>query len=541
MKPINYFIATFLLMIGTSCSDFLEKTPLTDLSSEYFWNTEQDLRIGLNKLYDNMENNMDYTLDCQTSDCFANTGNDVSSGTYTPPNKDGVWTACYESIRICNDVLENYEGAKVTDEVKNRYSGEARFFRAYFYYQLVKRFGDVPLVDHTLGLNDDILKESRTPKVQVWNFIIEDLEFAAANIPAKSKIMNDLGRVTSGTAQSFLARIALYAGTYYKFSGEGDGNDFLKIAQEAAKAVIDSKEYSLYSDYRNLFLFPGNESCEDILAYHYAEEKGNMNEQTRKTIYDCDCEPTKYLADAFLGKDGLPIEKSAYAPQYLPLGTEFENRDPRMALTLWKPGDDFSGEPFVPNLANQTRTGYMFKKYGSEGAYNYVPACIYINKKLIRYAEVLLTYAEATYELNGSISDDDLNISINLLRDRFADDPNHLPHLTNAFVQTHGLNMRTELRRERRVEFAAEGMHYDDIIRWRTAESELTRPILGAKFDTTAYPNVNPGTDIILDENGFILSQNAGSRFFDTSKDYLFPLPIREISLNSNLKQNPGW
>ena len=247
------------------------------------------------------------------------------------------------------------------------------------------------------------------------------------------------------------------------------------------------------------------------------------------------------MADNFLCKDGLPIEKSAYKVNYLPLGEEFENRDPRMALTIWKPGDSFSGSPFVPNLATQTRTGYMFKKAGVEEAFTYVPSAVYVDEILIRYAEVLLIYAEASYELENRISDADLNLSINALRDRFKDDPNCLPHLTNEFISLHGLNMRDEIRRERRSELSGEAVRYDDIIRWKIAEQELSRAILGAKFDENAYPNIKPGKDIMLDDNGFILVQKKESRSFDASKNYLYPLPLREMSLNPNLTQNPGW
>ena len=286
-------------------------------------------------------------------------------------------------------------------------------------------------------------------------------------------------------------------------------------------------------------MLPGEVSNEHILSFRYSAEADTYNPRIRATIADLSHSPTKVLADAFLCKDGLPLEKSAYRVEYLPAGKEFENRDPRMALTIWKPGDPFLGKPFVPNLTSQTRTGYMFKKYGDEESYSNMKSRI--DEILIRYAEVLLTFAEASFELDDRISDEDLNLSVNALRNRFEGDPNRLPDLTNAFVAEHGLSMRDEIRRERRVELAAESFRYDDIIRWKTAETELPAAILGAKFDPELYPSTVPGKDVILDKNGFILVQNAESRTFDSSKDYLFPLPLREVSLNPNLKQNPNW
>lgn len=539
MKAIKFFAGAIVALTTISCSDFLEREPLTALSPTTFWNTEDDLRLGLNKLYDQM--NISYSQDNRSADTFGASANEISSGTYVAPNTDDTWDKCYQMIRITNDFLENYKKAEVTDEVKNRYAGEARFFRAYYYYQLVTRFGGVPLITKTLDMNAPELIQAKADKAEVWSLILEDLQFAATHIPPKSQMTDDVGRVTQGAAYAFLGRAALYAGTHNKFHTGSNYETYLQTAKDAAKTVMESQEYSLYPDYRNLYLYAGIDCDEHILTYRYSEADGTFNTVPRLIINDFDCEPTKYMADNFLCKDGLPIGKSAYTVEYLPAGQEFENRDPRMALTLWKPGDDYDGSPFLPSLFSQTRTGYMFKKYGIEGAYNYEPTAVYVNNILIRYAEVLLIYAEATYELNEAISDNDLDISINLLRRRFQGVPNQLPDLTNAFVQQHRLDMREEIRRERRAEMSGEALRYDDIIRWKIAETELSRAILGIKFDAEAYPEIKAGTDVILDENGFIVVQSAESRSFNPNKNYLYPIPLREISLNPNLEQNPGW
>lgn len=537
---LRYICATALMWMGIiGCSDYLDRDPLTTLSPSSFWKTESDLKLALNFLYEKM--NVSYSGDNRSADTFGNGMNNISSGTNVPPNKDDTWTNCYSYIRIANDFLENYDRAEISDALKNRYAGEARFFRAYYYYQLVTRFGGVPLITKTLDLDSPELQAGRADKEEVWNLIFEDLEFAATHIPVKSQMKQDLGRITQGTAYAFLARAALYAGTHAKFHGYADGKAYLQMAVDAAKAVMDSKEYKLYPNYRDLFLFAGLDSEEDILSYRFSEADGIFNPKPRMIIYDFDCEPTKYMADNFLCKDGLPIGKSAYKVEYLPAGQEFENRDPRMALTIWRPGDDYDGKPFLPSFFSQTRTGYMFKKYGVESAFTYEPTAVYVNDILIRYAEVLLDYAEATYELKGEISDADLDLSINQLRDRFVGDPNQLPHLTNAFVNQHGLDMREEIRRERRAELSGEAFRYDDIIRWKIAEKELPRAILGIKFDTEAYPDMAIGKDVVLDENGFVVVQSAAARSFDPEKNYLFPLPLRELSLNPNLKQNPNW
>lgn len=539
MKKDNIlYVGILILFLSISgCSDYLDREPLTSLSPGSFWNTEKDLRMALNYCYNQM--NRAWNLDNQSADCFANVGNNVSSGTLTPSNTDDNWTKAYTVIRITNDFLNNYQLAQVSDDIKNRYAGEARFFRGYFYFNLIKRFGDVPYVIETLDLNSPELYEARESKDKILEKIIEDLEFAESHIPVKSSISSDVGRITKGTVQAFMARVCLYYGTYYKFHSQGNPALYLQKAKDAAKRVIDSKEYGLYENYRDLFLTPGEDSKEHILSYRYSEEANTYNDRIRSVIIDFKQEPTKNLADAFLCKDGLPIGKSSYKTEYLPVGAEFENRDPRMALTLWKPGDSFMGEPFLPNLANQTRTGYMFKKYGDEASYTSLQSRI--DEILIRYAEVLLIYAEATYELDDRISDEDLNLSVNTLRNRFVGHTDKLPALTNAFVSTHGLNMREEIRRERRVELASESFRYDDLIRWKTAETELPGEILGAKFDREAYSEFVPGKDINLNHDEFIIVQSGSSRSFDVNKHYLFPLPLRELSLNSQLQQNPGW
>lgn len=538
MNKILYTALAALMLTGlSSCDDFLDKEPKTALSPNTFWKTESDLRLGLNNLYANM--NRSYTLDNQSIDCFAAIGNTVSSGTYTAANTDGIWTTAYNNLRVVYDFLENYDKAEVTDAVKARYRGEALFFKAYFYFNLIKRFGDVPYADKTLDLASEELYGPRTDKKQILDIILADLAEAEAAVPAKSGMKKDLGRITKGAIQALTARIALYFGTWYKYHGGADGTKYLTAARDAARRLIDSKEYSIYPNYRNLFLLPGEDSSEHILSFRYSDETGSYNARIRGVIVDFIQEPTKHLADAFLCKDGLPIGKSAYKVDYLPLGKEFDNRDPRMALTIWRPGDSFRGSAFVPNLANQTKTGYMFKKYGDEESYANIQSKI--DEILIRYAEVLLTYAEATYELSGNISDADLDISINAIRDRFAGNPDCLPHLTNAFVAAHGLDMLEEIRRERRVELCAESLRYDDLIRWKTAEKELPQSILGAKFDAEAYPNMTAGKDVILNSDGFILVQDGKSRTFDPAKDYLFPLPLREVRLNPQLTQNPGW
>ena len=530
---INYFFPFILILCICSCQ--IDREPLTTLSPSSFWITEQDLRMGLNNIYWYTDIGAGNHIDVQTIDAYGSNPNTVSSGTYAPPNGDNVWDRCYMEIRAVNSFLENYDKAKVDESVKRRYAGEARFFRAFYYFRLIQRFGDVPYVDKTLDLASPELFASRTPRTEVLSKILEDIQYAVDNIPEKSEMPAfDVGRITKGAARTLQARVGLYFGTLFKFHGLGNYQELLTLSKNAAKAVIDSKQYTLYPDYRMLFLQAGNDNPEGIMTLRHTTEAGPGSNRARSLVFDFNCTPTKYLADAFLCSDGLPIDKSPLFEGYLPLGTEFNNRDPRMALTIWRPYDpnyQTPPQPFIPSFQACTRTGYMFKKYAAD-----VMPC-YTHDMLMRLGEVLVTYAEATYEIDESISNADLDISINALRKRFATDPDCLPDLTNEFVTTHGLNMREEIRRERRIELAVESFRYFDLIRWKTAETELLCDILGAKLDSDIYPTVvTPMTP-----DGFIILQYANTRTFDKDRDYLFPLPLLQLSLNENLIQNPKW
>ncbi|MEQ8881080.1 MAG: RagB/SusD family nutrient uptake outer membrane protein, partial [Cyclobacteriaceae bacterium] len=234
--------------------------------------------------------------------------------------------------------------------------------------------------------------------------------------------------------------------------------------------------------------------------------------------------------------------------------SEYENRDPRMTMTMIVPGlitnrplytDPVINYPFFPQRVGNT--GYNCFKYMSELKYDRPRNNSNdYDHHLIRYSEVLLIYAEAVFERNGSISDDDLDKTINIIRNRVE-----MPPLTNQFILNNGLDMKEEIRRERTIELALEGFRYDDLRRWKTAETELTKPIKGINIKIPDWQQevlddgvVNLYSDETwqnnTDENGFILSEEA-PRYFDPAKHYLRPIPTKEILINPNLEQNPGW
>lgn len=538
MKKNILFSLVLLLCFG--CDSILDKYPQTDISPVNFWKSEADFKMAANALYNSLSNNYGETLDLQADDYYGRSVNAVSSGTLVPSNTDDVWITAYNTIRKANDIIENAEKSEVEASIKERYVAEARFFRAYQYAVLIKRFGDVPLVLKTLDITNPDLFETKTSRSIVLEKIIEDLQWASGKLPKKQELTaTDEGRITRGAALAVLSRVTLYEGSRNKYHHTGESAFLFELAKTSAYTVISEKEFALYPDYLGIFKEENEGNSETVLRVFYKENITSAAPRTRGFIVDANMSPTKNLADAFLCADGLPVEYSDLFEGFDDITTEFVNRDPRMAYTIWEPLTPHENNaPLIPPLT-RARTGYFPKKPGDVTALD--KTFVYTDYIVMRYAEVLLNYAEAVYELNSSISDADLDISVNELRKRVG-----MISLTNAFVneqQTKGyhVDMLGEIRRERRVELAGEGLRYDDIIRWKQAESVLPETIKGTKFQQAHYPNTIPGKDVQLDENGFIIVEKGDARSFETPKNYLFPLPLRELSLNPNLKQNAGW
>lgn len=537
----NLYLIALTLFSLSACDNVLEKYPQTSISPINFWKTESDLKMASNALYNSLNNGHTETIDLQSDDYYGRSTNDVSSGTLSTSNEDDVWKKAYTNIRKANDMLENAGKAEVSEKVRDRYLAEAKFFRAVQYARLIKRFGDVPLVLTTLGINSPELEMDRTPRQEIVKTITDDLVWVAEKLPKKKELIAaEAGRITRGAALAVLSQVTLYEGTLAKYHKTGEFKALLEMSKQSAATVITEQEFSLLPEFPNIFLEANEGNAETILRVFYKETiTTNTVPRARTLLIDANMTPTKYLADAFLCSDGLPVEHSDLFKGYSDITTEFQNRDPRMSATIWEPLTPFENKaPLIPDLT-RARTGYWPKKPGDVTALE--KTFVYTDYIIMRYAEVLLNYAEATYELGESISDADLDFSINQLRKRAG-----MPDLTNAFINGSNpknvkLNMLDEIRRERRVELAGEGYRYDDLIRWKLAEKLLPRQILGCKFQQSYYLNTIPGKDVLLDSNGFIITQKAESRSFVDPKNYLFPIPLRELSLNSHLTQNTGW
>lgn len=542
MTPKNKLFFLFilpLLSIITACE--VDRLPETTLSDESFWKSENDIKLASNYFYSTLPT-LPVTTDVWSDNAIGTGPNSISDGSRIPPATDGNYNGNYTVIRAANNLIEKSAkaiAAGVASERVNWYVSEVKYFRARAYFQLLQRFGGVPLITSTLDIDAPELQSPQANREQILDFIYADLNDAILKIRTATQLgAADYGRISKTAVLSLKAQVGLFEGTRSKFHGYGDPIKHLTIARDAAKLVMQSGEHSLFKNYFQLLQYEGEgfANKETILVRQYGKNvtESIVSHTAQRNLETGAANPTKSLADSYLMIDGLPITQSSLYKKPTKAIEEFANRDPRMSDRFFKKGDPYIGTTPVFNIPplSFVKTGYANRSYAN--ITDWVNSRSYIDYPITRYAEILLIYAEATFELTESISDADLNISINALRQRPSV---NMPKLTNAFVLANNLDMRTEIRRERRVELALEGSRYWDLIRWKTAEIELPKDVLGsffyAEYGTSVMPLLNP--------QNYIIAQRAAVRRFDPARDYLWPFPINELALNQGLKQNPNW
>ncbi|HYE54647.1 MAG TPA: RagB/SusD family nutrient uptake outer membrane protein [Chitinophagaceae bacterium] len=550
MKKFNH-IYKYLIIVCLFSACKIDRFPESEFSDADFWNTEADLINAANRMYQQLDANW---IDNRGDDAVNQGGpNTISNGTRTIPNTSGDWNDRYDEIFTANNILEKAGKAQVTDAVRNRYYGEARFFRAYAYLSLLQKYGDVPLVLKTLDINSPELYMGRTRRSEVIAQIYADLDFAAEWLPSRAALpAAEYGRVTKSAAWALKARAALYEGTRAKFHNTGGWQTHLQVAVDAAQKVMTGQGHNLYSSYQNLFLHagegPGN--TENIFVKIYGVSNTNLilGHNNSRDLENGRMAPTRNLIRQYLYSDGLPAfntdntPAATRSPLFVEEGSEasyntiLDNRDPRLALTVYRAGEEAYKGPWVPTTSLGARSAFAAKK-GFSTTDQTINGAATVDRILIRYAEVLLIYAEAKFELTESISDADLNLTINALRTRVG----FAPKLTNAFVTANNLSMREEIRRERTVELALEGFRYDDLIRWKKAEVALPQELLGAKFIEADWPGTNPNT-LNLNADRVLIVEPSTTRMFQANRDYLYPVPFNEITLSGgSVVQNPNW
>ena len=540
------------MMTLTSCE--LDRLPETTLADNTFWQSETDLRGACNKLYVDLPG---FSHDTRADDIIGTAANATSSGSWSIPATSGEWTNAYQKIFVCNNIIEKGGSAPLTDAQKNRWLAEAYFFRAFHFFELVKKYGDVPLILKAFdSTSDPDIKMARTPREQVIQQCYADLKFAEEYLPEIDQVSSaaDWGRVSKSAALGLMVRIGLYEGTFSKYHNlGGDYKSHLKVSIDAAERLIQGGKHDLYPDFQKLFYFDGEgrQNKENVFVKIYGPNgDGAVITHNNSRSMENAVSVTRQTIDQILYTDGLPREKTTLKVEETHHNDVFINRDPRMAMTFYQKDEEAYKAGYNP-FGNQHGNGYGLKKGFMLEEWNTTNKET-VDKMIIRYAEILISYAEALYEYNGQISDAQLNATVNKVRHRSGFEA----LLTNDFCAANGLNMLDEIRRERLVEFIDENLRYNDIIRWKIAEKVLPQTMLGLKYNdadnlSTQRENIESRlTDEngmfngrkVADQGGIYVIEDASNRTFNPAKDYFYPIPTYEIATSEgSVVQNPGW
>ena len=525
MKSSYKLFILLIITTFTACNkDLLNTIPNDRISAEIYWETDKDAILGANAVYPYLEGVWNYVHWDAMSDIghVTLTWRDESSiekGSFDAmlPRVSSDWNEAYKGIQTANSFLQNVEKVKTGDPALiERLKAEVRVLRSYLYVKLAALYGDVPLITKELTVEES-RTVSKTPVAQIWDFILKELDESAAILPVSQA---DKGRITKGAALALKARAMLYAGRYAE-------------AAAAAKAVMDLQVYSLYPAYEKLFSYEAEGNPEIVLDRQYVKDiqRNNMfSLTTPNSIFPQvnSFVPTKQAVDGYEMTNGKNISDpaSGFDP-YDP----YKNRDPRMKYTLFTIGDVLPNNAIydsrpgsgtadaIGQSENATSTGFNVKKYLNKEDMAQ-PNNGGINLILIRYADVLLMYAEAKIE--GNQMDQSVLDAINEIRQR--PDVN-MPPITALSSQE---EMRQVVRHERQVELAFEGLRYFDIRRWRIAETVVPGIVYGM-----TYTDVNGDLKTV--------TQVGFQKVFKKNRDYLWPIPQRETELNPNLVQNPNW
>ena len=594
-KMINttkIFFLIFSVLIGlSSCNkDFLDREPLSQLSPNNSFSSASELELYTNSFYNDLIPSGPNLYSQSIDNIVTNSVSSTITGDRTVPVSGGGWG--WGALRNINFFLQNYTKGNLSDIISAPYVGVAKFFRAYFYFNMVQTFGDVPWYSQSIDANDSaLLKKPRDSRMLVVDSILADLNYAIAHLPTGKSY----DKVTKWTALALKSRVCLYEGTWRKYhANDPFGKDsygkpltgaeaLLQQCADASDSLISSGKYSIYTSdpataYQELFTAPTPISSEIILARTFSSTLQLFHTVNYYTVSPSYGKPglSKKLVNSYLMKDGSRFT-DILGHETMQFYEEVQNRDPRLSETIRTPGYMRMGTNVVlaPNFG-ATVTGYQLIKFVTtppddriNGNTNPLP--------VFRYAEVLLNFAEAKAEL-GTLTQADIDRSIKLLRNRVGmpnldiaaanADPD--PYLASQYINVSGANKGAilEIRRERGIELVMEGFRWDDLMRWKEGHL-IALKFYGEYFpgpgsfdlngdskpDVVIYTDTKPpvqqgvvylklGSDIALENGangGRIVVNGDVAKTFNEERDYLNPLPTQEILLNSNLTQNPNW
>lgn len=565
-RKIVVIIAAVIALTG--CDDFLEKPPVDQLTDETYWTSEDNVRSfswGFYTAYFSGYGSGytwgDFFSGQSLNDDFAPSSPSQFRRT-VPTNAGSYWSFAW--VRKANIYLQRIQTVPMDEEAIAHWSGVARFFRAMEYHDLVKQFGDVPYYDHEVDETNEVdLYRPRDPREFVMDRVLEDLEFAAANVrlddgsPGLS--------VDKDVVLAFMSRIMLYEGTWQKYQ-EGNtekAQTYLAASKWAANELIQSGRYSL-GNYREVFTSLNLAGNSEVIIYRHYEpglithalnSYNNMEPQTGVS---------KDAVETYLASDGLPITLSPLYQGDQGITNVMANRDGRIYETLVSTELRLNGIQ-----SNYSTSGYATHKFLNEAIKDEPEGSSnlnYTDSPVMRFGEVLMNYAEAAAELatvgGPAFTQADLDQSINVLRDRPGIQMPHLMMMGDAPVVSGVVyddpqrdpavpSMIWEIRRERRIELMMEGFRLDDLQRWAKYEytdtqdnSDINR---GAWIDRAEYPDLQSSVVLSDGETGYIIPATAetSQRRFNDPKVYLDPVPLDQITLYAEhgvtLDQNPGW
>lgn len=545
-----FVLVISLLVVGLnySCSDVLDRTPLSSYSDDAVWNDQNLASAFLNIIY------RDFPVDWNTTACLTDevirrnndTYNTITTGNLTPGNAQmvnywhggtgnyggtGYWSASYyEVITMCNVFLKNIQEGNIAEDVKQRLMAEARFLRAYGYFRLTTFYNGVPLITEPYDLDDDFFVP-RNSYEECMKFVLDEYELCIPVLPL-SFSGSDLGRITKGTVMAAKARALLYMASPLN-NPSGDVSQYQKAA-DAAKAVIDLGIYSLYPHYRD--------SYQDYTIYNseiiwnrlynnvqFPEMRVELSHFPPGYYGYAHIHPLQNMVDEYELTNGLlPAED----PNYDPYNGQWENRDPRFYMSILYDGAMFQGrevECFLPGgldspdgpieAWNATTTGYYARKFGNESIIQ--PRGQNVGNTPwphFRYNEVLLNYAEANYFLGN---EDICREYINKIRSR--------PSVEMPPVTATGEELLKKLQHERKIELFLEGHRFFDVRRWKIAPEVLTFDAQKVDIYKDPQTGIKEYTYSTIIENNF------------PEKMYYLPIPQQEMEKNPNLNQNPGY
>ncbi|MFB6456417.1 RagB/SusD family nutrient uptake outer membrane protein [Chitinophaga sp. Hz27] len=572
------------------CTKSLDQSPQASATRDAVFGSEAGLKLYTTSFYDILPDiNTPFRTDCNLSDLGAiNTVPDyIRPGVYSAQveaKSNWSWTA----LRNVNYFIVNNNNPAIPVATRDNYTALARFFRAYFYFEKIKRYGDVPWLSKPLAVNDSLLYAKRDSRVLVMDSVIADLDWAASHIIDGEDATRST--ITQNVILGFKSRVCLFEGTYRKYRNDslpGSG-DLLTQAAAAAKAVMDNGKYSLNQgnqSYRNLFISATPVTSEIMLADITSSTLGKMNDANwffTSATYGNRFSFTRDFINTYLQQDGTAFT-DVPGHDTMTFAHETQNRDLRLGQTIRLAGYSRvnSGKTqAAPPVFSYTYTGYQPIKWCLDDMYYDAGALNTNSISLMRYAEILLNYAEAKAEL-GQMDGTVWVQTIGALRTRAGiANANNLPVTVDAYMKSRYYPDVTnaplmEIRRERAIELCLEGFRWMDLVRWAHGDLLLKKwnglyvPALNVPMDLNAdgvldvcfyqttppanpipgvtYINVGPTLGGVTNPQqlangtyGELHWQDATNRIFQ-SYMYVYPLPLTAIQLNPNLSQNQGW